>query len=129
MGHRFPDLLSKSVEEIQPFFLKPELPSSADRLLGEIKKRLEALDRVGLGYVSLDRPVPSLSRGESQRVRLAVALTGRLEDILYVLDEPTIGQHPADVMRLIPTFKDLAGPVVFVGGSEGWKNNFYRNSR
>jgi excinuclease ABC subunit A len=37
-----------------------------------------------------------------------------LEDILYVLDEPTIGQHPADVMRLIPTFKDLAGPVVFV---------------
>jgi excinuclease UvrABC ATPase subunit len=114
MDYRFPDLLRKSVEEIQPIFLKPELPSSASRLQGEIKKRLEALDRVGLGYVSLDRPVPSLSRGESQRVRLAVALTGRLEDILYVLDEPTIGQHPADVMRLIPTFKDLAGPVVFV---------------
>jgi excinuclease UvrABC ATPase subunit len=114
MDYRFPDLLSKSVEEIQPVFLKPELPSSAGRLLDEIKKRLAALDRVGLGYVSLDRPVPSLSRGESQRVRLAVALTGRLEDILYVLDEPTIGQHPADVMRLIPTFKDLAGPVVFV---------------
>jgi excinuclease UvrABC ATPase subunit len=114
MDYRFSDLLSKSVEEIQPFFLKPELPSSAGRLLGEIKKRLEALHRVGLGYVSLDRPVPSLSRGESQRVRLAIALTGRLEDILYVLDEPTIGQHPADVMRLIPTFKYLAGPVVFV---------------
>jgi excinuclease ABC subunit A len=114
MDYRFPDLLSKSVEEIQPVFLKPELPSSAGRLLDEIKKRLAALDRVGLGYVSLDRPVPGLSRGESQRVRLAVALTGRLEDILYVLDEPTIGQHPADVMRLIPTFKDLAGPVVFV---------------
>ena len=114
MDYRFPDLLRKSVEEIQPIFLKPSLPSSADRILGEIKKRLEALDRVGLGYVSLDRPVPSLSRGESQRVRLAVALTGRLEDILYVLDEPTIGQHPADVMRLIPTFKDLGGPVVFV---------------
>jgi excinuclease ABC subunit A len=114
MDYRFPDLLSKSVEEIQPIFMKPELPSSADRLLGEIKKRLEALDRVGLGYVSLDRPVPSLSRGESQRVRLAVALTGRLEDILYVLDEPTIGQHPADIMRLIPNFRELAGPVVFV---------------
>jgi len=114
MDYRFPDLLSKSVEEIQPIFLNPELPSSASRLLDEIKKRLAALDRVGLGYVSLDRPIPSLSRGESQRVRLAVALTGRLEDILYVLDEPTIGQHPADVMRLIPSFRNLAGPVVFV---------------
>ncbi|MGD2086054.1 MAG: ATP-binding cassette domain-containing protein [Candidatus Aminicenantes bacterium] len=114
MDYRFPELLGKSVEEIQPIFLKPELPSSADRILEEIKKRLEALARVGLGYVSLDRPVPGLSRGESQRVRLAVALTGRLEDILYVLDEPTIGQHPVDVMRLIPTFKDLGGPVVFV---------------
>jgi excinuclease UvrABC ATPase subunit len=114
MDYRFPDLLRKSVEEIQPIFLNPGLPSSADRLLVEIKKRIEALNRVGLGYISLDRPIPSLSRGESQRVRLAVALTGRLEDILYVLDEPTIGQHPADVLRLISTFQDLAGPVVFV---------------
>ncbi len=114
MDYRLPDLLRKSVEEIQPIFVNPGLPSSADRLLDEIKKRIEALNRVGLGYISLDRPIPSLSRGESQRVRLAVALTGRLEDILYVLDEPTIGQHPADVLRLISTFKDLAGPVVFV---------------
>jgi excinuclease ABC subunit A len=111
---RFPDLLRKSVEDVHTIFKKPELPSSADRLLGEIKKRIDTLVRVGLGYVSLDRPLPTLSRGESQRVRLAVALSSRLEDILHILDEPTIGQHPADVIRLIPSFKDLAGPVVFV---------------
>ena len=113
-GFRFPDLLRKSVEDVHTIFKNPGLPSSADRLLAEITKRIDALVRVGLGYVSLDRPLPTLSRGESQRVRLAVALSSRLEDILHILDEPTIGQHPADVIRLIPCFKNLAGPVVFV---------------
>ncbi|MGW8226646.1 MAG: hypothetical protein ACWGOY_12980, partial [Anaerolineales bacterium] len=62
----------------------------------------------------LDRPSPTLSRGESQRVRLAIALSSRLEDMLHVLDEPTIGQHPADVASLLPAFQDLAGPVIYV---------------
>lgn len=113
-GFKFTDIQSKSVAEVQKIFVAPGLPSSAARLLEELKKRIDALARVGLGYVSLDRPLPGLSRGEAQRVRLAVVLTCKLEDILHVLDEPTIGQHPADVKHLIPGFKDLAGPVVFV---------------
>ncbi|MDI7275741.1 MAG: ATP-binding cassette domain-containing protein, partial [Anaerolineae bacterium] len=90
------------------------LPSSAARLRSEIERRLQALEAVGLGYVALDRSSPTLSRGEAQRVRLAVALISRLEDVLHVLDEPTVGQHPADVRRLLPVFRELPGPVVYV---------------
>jgi excinuclease ABC subunit A len=112
-GLRFPELMKLSVDEAANFFEKYP-PESAHRLGDEIVKRLEALGKVGLGYLSLDRPSPSLSRGESQRVRLAVILTSRLEDVLHVLDEPTIGQHPYDVSRLIPTFRELGGPVLYV---------------
>ena len=113
-GRLLPDLLALSVDEAWQLFSRAELPSTAHRLLSEIQRRLDALRRVGLGYISLDRPSPSLSRGESQRVRLAISLSSRLEDMLHVLDEPTIGQHPADVSRFLPAFRDLAGPVVYV---------------
>ena len=111
---RLNDLLALSVDEAQSLFARAELPSSAFRLKSEIELRLEALATVGLGYVQLNRSSPTLSRGESQRVRLAVSITSRLEDILHVLDEPTIGQHPADVARLLPAFRRLVGPVVYV---------------
>ncbi len=113
-GLRLPELLAQPVSEVRSRFEQEELPSTAGRLRQEITRRLDALYRVGLGYIALDRPSPTLSRGESQRVRLAVALTSQLEDILYVLDEPTIGQHPADVARFLPAFRELAGPVVYV---------------
>ena len=109
-----PDLLALSVDEALQLFEEADLPESAHRLTTEIQTRLEALHKVGLGYVTLDRLSPTLSRGESQRVRLAVALTSRLEDMLHVLDEPTIGQHPFDVHKLLPAFQELAGPVVIV---------------
>ncbi len=111
---RLPDLLVYSVTQAGELFQRSELPFTARRLLFEIRRCLEALEQVGLGYISLDRPSPTLSRGEAQRVRLAVAITSRLEDILHILDEPTIGQHPADVERLLPTFRLLGGPVVYV---------------
>jgi excinuclease ABC subunit A len=111
---RLPDLLARSVDEVHALFAQAELPSTAARLRSEIERRLAALGRVGLGYVSLARSSPTLSRGEAQRVRLAVTLTSRLDDMLHVLDEPTIGQHPADVARLLPAFRELAGPVVYV---------------
>lgn len=113
-GLRLPDLMKLSVEEARGRFNSDQFPQAALRLQSEVLRRLDALDKVGLGYVNLDRPSPSLSRGEAQRVRLAVALTSRLEDMLHVLDEPTIGQHPADVERLLPVFRQLAGPVVYV---------------
>jgi len=113
-GLRLTDLLAQTVGDVRSLFARAELPSSASRLRSEIERRLEALDEVGLGYISLNRPSPTLSRGEAQRVRIAVALTSRLEDILHVLDEPTIGQHPADIAHLLPAFRKLAGPVVYV---------------
>lgn len=113
-GYRMPELLSHSVVEVQRLFAGANLPSTAERLLSEIVRRVEALARVGLGYLTLDRSSPTLSRGESQRVRLAIALTSTLEDMLHVLDEPTIGQHPADVARFLPAFGQLPGPVIYV---------------
>jgi len=113
-GLCLPELLAQSVAEFSDLFDATELPGTAQRLRDEISRRVEALLAVGLGYVSLDRPSPSVSRGEAQRVRLAVTMTSRLEDMLHVLDEPTIGQHPHDVERLLPAFRRLPGPVVFV---------------
>ncbi len=113
-GMRLPDLLEHSVHDLQRLFDQTTATALPSRLKVEILRRLEALEEVGLGYISLDRSSPTLSRGEAQRVRLAVALTSRLEDMLHVLDEPTVGQHPADVARLLPVFRKLGGPVVFV---------------
>ncbi len=113
-GFRLPELLTQSVDVAYSQFELVELPATADRLKSEILRRLNALQKVGLGYLSLDRPAPTLSRGESQRVRLAISLSSRLDDLLHILDEPTIGQHPADVARFLPAFRDLAGPVIFV---------------
>ncbi len=109
----FTEFLKKSVGELLSLFNKKDIIAS-DRLILEIKKRLTALHSVGLDYLTLDRISPTLSRGESQRVRLAVALTSQLEDITYVLDEPTIGQHPADVARLLPVFQNLNGHVIYI---------------
>ena len=107
-------LMSLTVAETQELFNTADIPATAKRLHQEISRRLDSLMTVGLGYIQLNRSSPSLSRGESQRVRLAVSLTSQLEDIVHVLDEPTIGQHPADVARLMPSFRKLLGPVVFV---------------
>jgi excinuclease ABC subunit A len=76
-------------------------------LLGEISARLEFLDKVGLEYLSLDRPAGTLSGGELQRVRLASGLGSGLVGACYVLDEPSIGLHPRDNGRLIEALGDL----------------------
>jgi excinuclease ABC subunit A len=77
------------------------------RVLDECRVRLETLRDVGLGYLTLDRSARSLSGGELQRVALASALDSRLTGTLFVLDEPTIGLHPADVERLLPVVQRL----------------------
>ncbi|MDQ2733711.1 MAG: excinuclease ABC subunit UvrA [Pseudomonadota bacterium] len=74
----------------------------------EIKSRLEFLEEVGLGYLTLDRAAPTLSGGEAQRIRLAAQLGSNLQGVCYVLDEPTIGLHPRDNAILLGALKNLA---------------------
>jgi len=113
-GLNLDKLLELDVNSAYELFKESPLMHQSQRLHHEIMKRLESLRKVGLGYINLKRPSPTLSRGESQRVRLAVSLTSSLEDILHILDEPTIGQHPHDVSRIVPTFRELKGPVIYV---------------
>jgi excinuclease ABC subunit A len=79
----------------------------ADRLQKEIVERLEFLNAVGLGYLSLERSAATLSGGEGQRIRLATQIGSRLRGVLYVLDEPSIGLHQRDNQRLIAALKNL----------------------
>ncbi len=78
-------------------------------ILPEIVQRLNFLVEVGLGYLSLDRSAMTLSGGESQRIRLAAQLGSELQGVLYVLDEPTIGLHPRDNVRLLESLGTLKG--------------------
>jgi excinuclease ABC subunit A len=78
-------------------------------LLTEISTRLEFLGRVGLSYLGLDRAAPTLSGGETQRLRLAAQLGSNLRGVCYVLDEPTIGLHPRDNLLLLDALAALAG--------------------
>ncbi|HZC34156.1 MAG TPA: excinuclease ABC subunit UvrA, partial [Chthoniobacterales bacterium] len=79
----------------------------ADTILSEIKQRLFFMQRVGLEYLPLSRAANTLSGGESQRIRLAAQLGSNLRGVLYVLDEPTIGLHPRDNVRLLQTLEAL----------------------
>ncbi|MHB1666950.1 excinuclease ABC subunit UvrA [Thiomonas sp.] len=76
-------------------------------MLSEIRTRLQFLQRVGLGYLGLDRAAPTLSGGEAQRIRLAAQLGSNLRGVAYVLDEPTIGLHPRDNRRLLDALDEL----------------------
>ena len=78
-----------------------------DELLKEIRNRLKFLLDVGLGYLTLDRPGPSLSCGESQRIRLASQMGSELTGVIYILDEPSIGLHQRDNGKLLATLKRL----------------------
>ena len=103
-------IYAKNVEQAHQFFKK--LPVAArdeasQLVLGEIRNRLNYLQDVGLGYLTLDRQSRTLSGGEVQRVALASALGSSLVNTLYVLDEPSIGLHPRDNHRLIRILKGL----------------------
>jgi excinuclease ABC subunit A len=88
----------------------------AARVLKEVKDRLSFLSHVGLGYLTLERPSLTLSGGESQRVRLATQIGSSLTGVLYVLDEPSIGLHPKDCVKLLKSLSDIknAGNTVIV---------------
>ncbi|MFZ5364800.1 MAG: excinuclease ABC subunit UvrA [Patescibacteria group bacterium] len=79
----------------------------ADQIFKELKRRLGFIEDVGLGYLTLDRSAVTLSGGEAQRIRLATQMGSKLAEVVYVLDEPTIGLHQADVTKLIGALQSL----------------------
>ena len=106
------ELGAMSVDELSQWFGKLRLSEReraiATDLLAEIRGRLAFLQRVGLTYLSLDRAAPTLSGGETQRLRLAAQLGSNLRGVCYVLDEPTIGLHPRDNRMLLDALGQLA---------------------
>ncbi len=110
-GKPITEVCKLTVKEARAFFSTLQLSEGhmriADRILEEIRTRLQFLDEVGLDYLTLDRLTSTLSGGESQRIQLATSLGSHLVGALYVLDEPSIGLHPRDTQRLIDILKSL----------------------
>ena len=114
-------LSRKPLDDLLAFFKKEKLSDSEKKIAGdlirEIRRRLEFLVEVGLGYLTLARPAASLSGGEMQRIRLGAQIGSGLTGVLYVLDEPTVGLHPRDNERLIGAIRklrDLGNTVLMV---------------
>ena len=105
------ELCSKTVSEALEFLnglkLNSREISVAGRVIKDVVSRLGFLKRVGLGYLSLDRAAPTLSGGEAQRIRLASQLGSNLCGACYILDEPTIGLHEKDTVKLLNTLCEL----------------------
>jgi excinuclease ABC subunit A len=110
-GKSITDLVLLPIADAQAFFenltLTEHEAKVADRLLAEITNRLGYLNRVGLGYLTLNRLSNTLSGGESQRISLATSLGSALVGSMYVLDEPSIGLHPKDAEQLIGVLRSL----------------------
>ncbi|MBN1391404.1 MAG: excinuclease ABC subunit UvrA [Sedimentisphaerales bacterium] len=111
-GKSINHLASLSIEKAQEFFnklvLNEEQSLIADRILKEIKARLQFMIDVGIGYLTLDRKSGTLAGGESQRIRLATQVGSGLVGVCYVLDEPTIGLHKRDNNRLLGILRRLS---------------------
>ncbi|MBO7224356.1 MAG: excinuclease ABC subunit UvrA [Bacteroidales bacterium] len=124
-GKSIVDLMLLPIDELLEFFNNIELTEYEEkvsqRLLTEIKTRLNYLIEVGLGYLTLNRQSSTLSGGESQRISLATSLGSPLVGSMYILDEPTIGLHSCDTQRLINVLlklRDVGNTVIVVEHDE-----------
>lgn len=124
-GATITELVEMPINKVTDFFEKLELNESdaaiAKRLLTEIRNRLSFLSKVGLNYLTLNRKSNTLSGGESQRINLATSLGSSLVGSMYILDEPSIGLHPRDTLKLIEVLKslrDLGNTVIVVEHDE-----------
>jgi excinuclease ABC subunit A len=110
-GKNIAEVVSNSVNDAKKWFsalsLEGKDAAVAEKILKEIHERLDFLDDVGLGYLTLDRSAATLSGGEGQRIRLATQIGSKLQGVLYVLDEPSIGLHQRDNRRLLNTLKEM----------------------
>jgi excinuclease ABC subunit A len=113
--------VGRAVEAAAKIQLNERETTIAGRVLHEIRERLQFLNAVGLGYISLSRSAATLSGGEGQRIRLATQIGSRLRGVLYVLDEPSIGLHHRDNDRLLQALealRDLGNTVLVVEHDE-----------
>ncbi len=124
-GQNIAQLLNNKIEDCAEFFhaliVTPWQRAVGRLLLDQVRTRLGFLQSVGVGYLTLDRSLRTLSGGELQRVTLTSALGSSLVNMLYVLDEPSVGLHPADVDRLVQTvlgLRDRGNTVVVVEHEE-----------
>lgn len=124
-GKSLQDLVRMPITELKNFFGNLELnqfdQQVVKRLLPEIQSRLNFLNQVGVGYLTLNRQSNSLSGGESQRINLATSLGSSLVGSMYILDEPSIGLHPRDTEKLIDVLqglKKLGNSVIVVEHEE-----------
>jgi excinuclease ABC subunit A len=120
-----PEIVSLSIKDAADFFENLELTAEqtkiAERLLYEIKSRLQFMIDVGLDYLTLDRLASTLSGGEAQRIQLATNLGSALVGALYVLDEPSIGLHPRDntrLIRILQNLRDIGNTILIVEHDE-----------
>jgi excinuclease ABC subunit A len=120
-----PEVCALSIAEAAEFFAALELDATgqliAEEVLKEIRGRLGFLLRCGLDYLTLERTAPTLSGGESQRIRLAGQIGCGLVGVVYILDEPSIGLHPRDNLRLLNSLlelRDLGNTVIVVEHDE-----------
>ena len=119
-GKTIADAAALTAADLAVWLAQLKLPAFqqqvADHILGELRARVGFVNDVGLGYLTMDRQTRTLSGGEAQRIALSNALGSHLVDTLYVLDEPSIGLHPADVDRLLGLLRRLstAGNTVVV---------------
>jgi excinuclease ABC subunit A len=124
-GLNLSELCARSIREARAFFdaleLTPTEALIATEVLKEVRGRLEFLSNVGLDYLTLERTAPTLSGGESQRIRLAAQIGCGLVGVLYVLDEPSIGLHPRDNQQLLASLqrlRDMGNTVIVVEHDE-----------
>jgi excinuclease ABC subunit A len=124
-GRTLPDITVLPVSDASQFFAQLSLPGKrgtiAEKIVKEIRDRLDFLVNVGLNYLSLERSADTLSGGEAQRIRLASQIGAGLVGVMYILDEPSIGLHQRDNQRLLSTLtylRDLGNTVIVVEHDE-----------
>lgn len=124
-GASITDLVLMPIKEVTIFFKNLAIDEHdrtvAKRVLTEIETRLDYMNRVGLGYLTLNRLTSTLSGGEFQRIKLATSLGSALVGSMYILDEPSIGLHPRDTKRLVgvlESLRDLGNTVIVVEHEE-----------
>ena len=116
MSKNISDFTQMTIKENLEFLNKLEDPT-AKYIIDPLKKQLEALKYIGLSYLTLNRVTTTLSGGEAQRLKLIRHLNSSLSDLVYIIDEPSVGLHPEDIAKIneiLKSLKDKGNTVLIV---------------